>query len=136
MTWIAAGDIVVDIAGPFGQHPLWVLAPMDAKGVDNQLEKSMASKQHDIRWVATHTDDGTRIAIIVVDEETEIFVNNLGSSDFTIRLRNVALRDNPDYDPEAGIVGFKPGAEFWGTALVWAEPRTIARLVMDVINNQ
>lgn len=96
----------------------------------------------DISYVETaaelpdpYTSTGRRL-VIVIDNKTEITVYGPGSGDYQIRLRNIGGGD-PDYDPAALIGQPDPvGAEFWGAALVWAHPRTIAHLVMDAINEQ
>jgi hypothetical protein len=81
---------------------------------------------------------GNARLMITVDEETLIAVDNYGHAEFSVTVANIS-KTNPDYDPAAilaGIEGYAPGASFWGMALVWAEPTTIAHLVINVLHNQ
>ena len=83
-------------------------------------------------------DDDRRVIITVddcgeVDGEArffEITVDGYGTADYrlTVRGTHTDVKNLPCAQTS--------GEAFWGVALVWASPDTIARVVMDVINNQ
>ena len=93
----------------------------------------------EIRYIETKMGDnefpdmGAHLKlVIVVDAETEITVFGYGSEEAEIELRNVGTNDS--YNPNMFIKRDTLAA--LAAAIVWAEPMTIAHLVMDTINNQ
>ena len=52
-------------------------------------------------------------------------------------FQEIHIRDRDGQGDYEGLIdGFAHDASFWGKALVWAEPRTIAHLVAEVIFGQ
>ena len=91
----------------------------------------------DIKWLETRaTESDPKPAgndyklIIQVDRETEITVYGFGCGEAQMTVRNLNP-GNAGYDPSA-IIDWD-GMVKW---LVWAEPTTIAHLVMDTIQSQ
>jgi hypothetical protein len=93
-----------------------------------------------ITHLTTRNDSGDNLLIIQIPEHNlEIKVNNYGSGEFTIDINT--LNQEGGFDP-AGTVrdliaatDAKTEQALWGIALVWAEPRTIAHVVWDVLRN-
>lgn len=83
-------------------------------------------------------DTDARLIITVDDEEAiegvsrffEITVDGFGTGLYRLTVRGPAEDIAKMPCPQTA------GAAFWGEALVWASPRTIAHVVMDVVNNQ
>lgn len=93
-----------------------------------------------VNYIETKNEEGGAKLIMVVDDETEIVVDNYGEQRYTLTIRNINTH-NSEYNPGATLSYLGDGKcpqtyEFWGHAVVWAEPLTIAHLVMDTITNQ
>lgn len=95
--------------------------------------------QMEAQWIVTrcaesepHGDEYHAKLVIVVDGRVEIIVYGYGQGDAVLRVRCI--------DPHSPALG-SPIVEqdVWDTmapVLVWAEPLTIAHLVVDTIQNQ
>lgn len=77
------------------------------------------------------------LLIIQVDGRVEIQVAGYGDGDYEMRLRAIGSLADESHALHTQLGISQPSnASFWGTALTWAEPLTIAHLVMDCLNNQ
>ncbi len=90
-----------------------------------------------VEMVETKTENGDNRLIMVVDS-VEITVDGFGSGDYALKLRYIGGAEPSHQFAETlkAINRHPDSSTFWGEALTWAEPLTIAHLVMNVIDNQ
>lgn len=94
-----------------------------------------------VRFVESTIEPGhTRLIVQADGIETEI--EGYGAGDYKLTIRACRNEDQPTADRTAAVAAFladnpqATDASWWGTALVWAQPHTIAYLVRDVVRGQ
>jgi len=113
-------------------------------------------KRRRIYVLETHHHEVEKVVhMMTVDEDITIEVVGLGSGEMTFRVTGAALFErmvlegsfdavslddafaeaakNMDIKPDAA--GFYRGTDL-GVAITWAEPKTLANLITDIIRNQ
>jgi len=81
------------------------------------------------------TLDNEACLIIQTENLVEITVGGDAGAGYKLTLRDMAPGGNLVATVLAAAQGDKTSEEFWGTALIWASPATIAHLVQDVLNS-
>ena len=73
--------------------------------------------------------------IIQIENLVEITVDGDAGAGYKLTLRAMVHDGNPVATVLAAAQGDKTSEEFWGTALIWASPATIAHLVQDFLDS-